>query len=172
MYKRLKYLIVVLVMLFSITEAFAQLPKFQIIANLNYATPTSSAFKDSSKGGIGAEVGAGLGLKNTMLMGTLGYQTFGNSVSNPAGNLKITTIKGGIRQYFLKSHLFILGNIGSAIQSYSSSSVSGSNVIYEYGAGARLFGIELQLTQSSWQQPINVPASTAFNVKLGFSFKI
>jgi hypothetical protein len=173
MYKKLKFLIVVLVILFSVSKTYAQrLPKFQIIANLNYATPTSSAFKDYNNGGIGAEAGAGIGLGNTMLMGTLGYQTFGNSTSNPAGNLKITTIKGGIRQYFLRSHLFVLGNIGSAIQNYSSSAVSGSNVIYEFGGGVKLFGLELQFTQSSWQQPIAVPTSKAFNVKLGFSFKI
>jgi hypothetical protein len=173
MYKKLKFLIVAVVILFAGTTTFAQhLPKFQIIANLNYATPTSSAFKDYSNGGIGAEAGAGLGFKNTMLMGTLGYQTFGNTSANPAGNLKITTIKAGLRQYFLRSHLFALGNIGSAIQNYSSSTVSGSNVIYEFGAGVRLFGIEVQLTQSSWQQPIALPTSKAFNVKVGFSFKI
>jgi hypothetical protein len=150
MYKKSKYLIAALVILFSVTTVSAQkLPKFQIIANLNYATPTNTDFKDFSNGGIGAEAGAGLGLGNTMLMGTLGYQSFGNTSTNPAGTLKITTIKGGLRQYFLKSHLFILGNIG-----------------------VRLFGIELQLTQSSWQQPQPVPASKAFNVKLGFSFKI
>ncbi len=173
MYKKSKYLFVALAILFSVTKVAAQkLPKFQIMANLNYATPTNTDFKDFSNGGIGAEAGAGLGLGNTMIMGTLGYQSFGNTSANPAGTLKITTIKGGLRQYFLRSHLFVLGNIGSAIQSYSSSSITGNNVIYEFGAGARLFGIELQLTQSSWQQPQPIPVSKAFNVKLGFSFKI
>jgi len=45
-------------------------------------------------------------------------------------------------------------------------------MIYEFGGGVRLLGLELQLTKSYWQQPINVAASNAFNVKVGFSFKL
>jgi hypothetical protein len=174
MHNSLKKIIFVLVALFIVQIGFAQfkLPHAQLILNANYASPTNSAFSDLSKGGFGIEAGAGLGLGATMLMGTAGYQRFGASIVNPSGSLNITTLKGGVRQYFLLGRLFVLGNIGTAIQSYTTSSIKGNNVIYEYGGGARLLGLEVQLTQSHWQQPINVGASSAFNVKVGFSFKL
>ena len=68
--------------------------------------------------------------------------------------------------------LFLLGNVGTAIQSYTGTSTKGTNLIYEFGGGVRLFGLELQLTKSYWQQPINSTASNAFNVKVGFSLKL
>ena len=174
MYKLSKYLIVCIGFLFAATNSSAQfkLPHVQLIANAIYATPTNSSFKDNYKNGLGAEVGAGFGLGSTMLMGTLGYQGFGNTSGNTAGNLKVTTIKGGLRQYFFLGHLFLLGNVGTAIHSYTNNNTTGSKFIYEYGAGARLFGLELQLTQAHWEQPIAIAASNAFNVKLGFSFKL
>ena len=174
MYNSLKKIIFVLVILFTVQSGFAQfkLPHLQLILNANYANPTNAAFSDLSKGGLGVEAGAGLGFGSTMFIGTAGYQRFGASVSNPAGLLNITTLKGGLRQYFLLGRLFVLGNIGTAIQSYTNSSIKGDNLIYEYGGGVRLLGLEVQLTQSHWQQPINVAASNAFNVKVGFSFKL
>ncbi len=174
MYNSSKNIILVFVFLLIAQSSFAQfkLPHLQLILNANYATPTSSTFGDLNNGGIGVEAGAGLGFGSTMFMGTAGYQRFGASVVNPSGSLNLTTLKGGIRQYFLLGRLFVLGNIGTAIQSYSTTSIKGNNVIYEYGGGARLLGLELQLTQSHWQQPLNVAASSAFNVKVGFSFKL
>jgi hypothetical protein len=174
MYNSLKKIIFVFVLLFIGETGFAQfkLPHVQLILNANYANPSNSSFSDLSKGGLGIEAGAGLGLGSTMFMGTAGYQRFGASVNNPAGSLNITTLKGGIRQYMLLGRLFVLGNIGTAIQSYASSGIKGDNLIYEYGGGVRLFGLEVQLTQSHWQQPINVAASRAFNIKVGFSFKL
>jgi hypothetical protein len=136
-----------------------------------YATPTNSVFKDGYKNGLGVEAGAGLGLGSTMLMGTAGYQAFSNYALNTSGNLRVTSIKAGIRQYILLGHLFLLGNMGTAIQSYSNNGATASNFIYEYGAGFRFIGLELQLTQTQWQQPLPV-TSNAFNVKLGFSFKL
>jgi hypothetical protein len=174
MYNSSKKVILLFVILFLAQSCFAQfkLPHAQLILNANYANPTNTAFSDISNGGLGIEAGAGLGFGSTMFMGTAGYQRFGASANNPAGSLNLTTLKGGIRQYILLGRLFILGNIGTAIQSYSSSSIKGDNLIYEYGGGVRLFGLEVQLTQSHWQQPINVAASSAFNVKVGFSIKL
>lgn len=174
MHNSSKNIILVVVFLLIAQSSFAQfkLPHLQLILNANYATPTSSSFSDINNGGIGIEAGAGLGFGSTMFMGTAGYQRFGASANNPAGSLNVTTLKGGIRQYLLLGRLFVLGNIGTAIQSYSTSGVKGDNLIYEYGGGVRLFGLEVQLTQSHWQQPINVAASSAFNVKIGFSFKL
>ncbi len=169
-----KNFILAFVFLLIAQTSFAQfkLPHMQLILNANYATPTSSSFSDFNNGGLGIEAGAGLGLGSTMFMATAGYQRFGASVSNPAGSLNIATLKGGIRQYFLLGRLFVLGNVGTALQSYSTSGVKGDNLMYEYGGGVRLLGLEVQLTQSHWQQPINVAASSAFNVKVGFSFKL
>jgi hypothetical protein len=174
MHKSSKNLILAFVFLLIAQSSFAQfkLPHLQLILNANYANPSNSSFSDFNKGGLGVEAGAGIGYGSTMFMGTAGYQRFGASASNPAGSLNITTIKGGIRQYIFLGKLFLLGNIGTAIQSYSSSGVKGDNLIYEYGGGVRLLGLEVQLTQSHWQQPINVAASSAFNVKVGFSFKL
>ena len=117
------------------------------------------------------EAGAGIGLGSTMIMGTAGYEAYSNYVLNTAGNLKVTSIKAGIRQYIFLGHLFLLGNMGTAIQSYSNNSATASNFIYEYGAGIRLIGLELQVTQTHWEQPLPV-SSNSFNVKLGFSFKL
>ena len=174
MYNFSKNIILAFVFLVIAQSSFGQfkLPHLQLILNANYANPSNSSFSDLSKGGIGVEAGAGLGLGSTMFMGTAGYQRFGASVNNPAGSLNVTTLKGGIRQYLLLGRLFVLGNIGTAIQSYSTSGIKGDNLIYEYGGGVRLLGLEVQLTQSHWQQPINVAASSAINVKVGFSFKL
>ncbi len=174
MHKFLKYILLsflILVVNFN-SSAQLKLPHLQLIANANYATPSNDAFSDASKAGIGVEAGVGLGYGSTMFMGTLGYQRFGATASNTAGDLNITSIKAGVRQYVLLGRLFLLGNIGTAIQSYSGTSTKGSNVIYEFGGGVRLFGLELQLTKSYWQQPINTAASNAFNVKVGFSLKL
>ena len=173
MYKLSKYLVVCLVILFAASNSSAQfkLPHFQIVGMGVYSTPTGNAFKDGFKNGLGIEAGAGIGLGSTMLMGTIGYQSYGNNILNPSGNLKVTSFKAGLRQYLFLGHLFLLGNVGTAIQSYSSDPATGSKFVYEYGAGFRLLGIELQATQTHWDQPLPIP-SNAFNVKLGFSFKL
>jgi hypothetical protein len=160
-----------MVMASNNSSAQFKLPHTQIFANINYATPASSSFKDANNGGIGAELGAGLGLGSTMLLGTAGYQTFGNTLNNLAGNLHMMSLKGGLRHYFLLGRIFVMGNIGTAIQSYSKSTISGNNLQTEFGAGFRLFGLEIQATQSSWQQPLAVAASNAYNIKFGYSFK-
>ncbi len=174
MHKFLKYILLSFLILVVNSNVSAQLklPHLQLIANANYATPSNDAFNNSNKAGIGVEAGAGLGYGSTMVMGTLGYQRFGASASNLAGDLNVTSIKAGLRQYVLLGRLFLMGNIGTAIQSYSDASTNGSNMIYEFGGGVRLFGLELQLTKSYWQQPINTAASNAFNVKVGFSLKL
>ena len=174
MYKLSKYLLVCIVILFSATNSSAQfkLPHFQLVGMGVYSTPTNSDFKDRFKSGLGIEAGAGFGLGSTMLMGTAGYQTYGNNAPlNIASTLKVTSLKAGLRQYFFLGHLFLLGNLGTAIQSYSSDPATGSKFLYEFGAGVRLFGLEVQATQSHWDQPLPI-TSNAFNVKLGFSFKL
>lgn len=173
MYKLSKYLLVCIGFLFAATNSYAQfkLPYLQLVGMGVYSTPTNSAFKDGFKSGLGVEAGAGLGLGSTMLMGTVGYQTYSNNGLNTSGNLRVTSIKAGIRQYIFLGHLFLLGNLGNAMQSYSSNGAKSSNFIYEYGAGFRLFGLELQATQTHWEQPLPF-TSNAFNVKLGFSFKL
>ncbi|MEI7628198.1 MAG: hypothetical protein WCJ80_08150 [Bacteroidota bacterium] len=173
MYKLSKYLLVCIVILFSATNSSAQfkLPHLQLVGMGVYSIPTNTAFKDGYKNGLGVEAGAGIGLGSTMIMGTAGYEAYSNYVLNTAGNLKVTSIKAGIRQYIFLGHLFLLGNMGTAIQSYSNNSATASNFIYEYGAGIRLIGLELQVTQTHWEQPLPV-SSNSFNVKLGFSFKL
>ena len=173
MYKLSKYLLVCIGILFAATNSSAQfkLPHLQLVGMGVYSTPTGNAFKDGYKAGLGLEAGAGIGLGSTMLMGTLGYQSYANNPLNTYGNLRVTSFKAGIRQYIFLGHLFLLGNLGTAVQSYSKNSETGSNFLYEYGAGFRLFGLELQATQTHWQQPLPI-TSNAFNVKLGFSFKL
>ena len=72
MYKNTKYTLTLLVMLFVAGTASAQfkLPHAQIFANLNYATPSNTAFKDAYKAGFGGEAGGGLGLGSTCLLYT------------------------------------------------------------------------------------------------------
>jgi hypothetical protein len=173
MNKLSKYLLVCIVILFAATNSSAQfkLPHLQIVGMGVYSTPTGNAFKDGFKSGLGVEAGAGIGLGSTMLMGTAGYQTYGSNTANTSGTLKVTSFKAGLRQYIFLGRLFLLGNLGTAIQSYASNSATGSKFIYEYGAGVRLFGLELQATQTHWDQPLPI-TSNAFNVKLGFSFKL
>jgi hypothetical protein len=174
MHKNSKFLIPIALILVASLNSSAQfkLPHAQIFADINYATPSSSAFKDANNGGIGAEAGAGVGLGATMLLATAGYQTFGSTLSNPNGNLHVMSLKGGLRHYFLLGRIFVMGNVGTAIQSYSKSAISGNNLLTEFGAGFRLFGLEIQATQSNWKQPIDAPAPNAYNIKFGYSFKL
>ena len=84
MHKYSKFLIPFALILLASLNSLAQfkLPHAQIFADINYATPSSSAFKDFNNGGIGAEAGAGVGLGSTMLLATAGYQTFGSTILN------------------------------------------------------------------------------------------
>lgn len=97
----------------SKASAQFKLPHFQIFANAIYASPSNDQFKNTYDAGICAEAGAGIGFGNTMLLGTLGYQSFGAKSTNVAGTLKFTSLKWGFStKPFYGTYFFYLVMLG------------------------------------------------------------
>lgn len=130
------------------TKASAQLPKALVFGNVTYVN-TGGDFKQFSNYGVGYEIGAGLGLGKTMLMGSVGSIRY-NLPGSPGGvfennsHVNVTPIKVGIRQYLLLG-LFLNGNVGMAIRGDS------KPVLFEAGAGYKLGFFEIGAAYSSYK---------------------
>lgn len=173
----IKITILVLCGIYTVSTANAQLlkrPRVLLFANGAYASPSNDEMKKAYKNGVAVEFGGGIGFGKTMLVGTIGYQAYSN-ISNlsgiPNGTLKVNPLKIGIRQTII-GPLFVLGNGGVAIQSYSKSDAKSSNFIYELGGGLKLGLFEFQLTHNSWKQPGASANSSALLFKGGLAFKL
>lgn len=174
MRKILKLLVVLLFTFFFSNNSQAQFkrPRALLFGNLAYASPNNDALKNNYSGGLAGELGAGLGLGKTMLVGSLGYQVYKSRSGVSTGNLRVLPVKVGIRQYVF-GPLFAVANAGVAIQTYSNVENSGNTFLYELGAGLKLLSLlELQLTTNGWKQP-NAPASSnALLFKVGWSVRL
>ncbi|NCI51122.1 hypothetical protein GWC95_14410 [Sediminibacterium roseum] len=130
------------------TAVSAQLPKALAFGNFTYAN-TGGDFKNYSNYGIGYEIGGGVGLGKTMIMGSVGsirYNIPGSTTGSLAGkgHVNVTPIKVGIRQYLLLG-LFLNGNLGLATGGGE------SPVLYELGAGAKLGFFEIGAAYSGYK---------------------
>ena len=167
-----KFLMLAVTFLFFSVHSQAQfkLPKVLIFGNATYASP-SGDLKNSYDNGLGFEVGGGIGLGKTLITASTGSIKYKAASGNALGDLKVTPIKVGLRQYLLLG-LFINGNVGMAVQSYEKNSATASNFIYEVGAGMKLLGlIEIGAAYTGWQTPLSTNAN-ALLLKAGLSIKL
>ncbi len=171
--RKILQIFIVVMALDAATKVKAQIPKALVFGNFTIANPQDESFKKSFNTGYGVEAGAGIGFGKTMFIGSIGYISYSNTDFNTStGNLKVVPIKVGIRQY-LVGKLFINGNVGGAIQSYSKSSVTGTKFLYEVGAGVKLIKLlEVGVAYTSYETPGANLKSNSVLFKAGFSIKL
>ena len=172
MNKVIKFLLVGMTFCFFslYTSAQFKLPKVLAFGNFTYANPNGD-FKNLYNHGAGFEIGGGLGFGKTLITASTGSIKYSAVSTNALGDLQVTPIKVGIRQYLLLG-LFVNGNAGMAIQSYQNNSSTASNFIYEVGAGMKFLGlIEVGVAYTGWQTPYSTNAN-ALLLKAGVAIKL
>jgi hypothetical protein len=153
--------------------ANAQAPKALVYGNFTIGTPQGIDFTKAYNAGNGIEIGGGIGIGKTMLIGITGYIQYQAQTANTLGDLKVIPIKVGIRRY-LVGKLFVNGQVGAAIESYGKSSVTGTKFLYEVGAGVKILHlVEVGLGYTGYQSAA-VPTINYNSLlfKVGFSIKL
>lgn len=173
------FIITILLFFVAVISVKAQIglpvPKALVYGNFTIAAPQGDAFAKAYNQGNGIEVGGGIGLGKTMLIGSTGYIQYQAATSNALGDLKVVPIKVGIRRYLI-GKLFVNGQIGAAIESYSKNSVSGTKFLYEVGAGVKIIHlIEVGVAYTGYSAAAAAPYDIKYNsllFKVGFSVKL
>jgi hypothetical protein len=160
------YILLMAANLFFIS-ARAQFPKALAFGNVTYVN-TGGDFKQFSNYGVGYEIGAGVGLGKTMLMGSVGSIRY-NLPGSPGGvfanngHVNVTPVKVGIRQYLLLG-LFLNGNVGMAIRG------GDKPFLYEAGAGYKLGFFEIGAAYSGYK--VYGYTNNALLFKAGLAIKL
>ena len=168
MRKIIQFSILLVVANLFFTSVSAQFPKALVFGNFTYVN-TGGDLKKYSNYGIGYEIGGGVGLGKTMLMGSVGsirYNLPGTpnaTFPSSDGHVNVTPVKVGIRQYLLLG-LFLNANLGIAIQNDS------KPVLYEAGAGYKLGFFEIGAAYSGYQ--VLGQHNNALLFKAGLAIKI
>jgi len=174
--KIIQFSLCCIALVFSMQEAAAQLPgpklpKVLAFANFTYANPSNTSFKNISNNGVGFEAGAGIGMGKTLIIASLGQMSY--NIPSTSSHLKVTPLKIGVRRY-LVAGLFLNGNLGVAMQKYDNSTVTGSNFLYEAGAGWKLGFLELGAAYTGFNLAGTSPTVTAnaLLLKAGLAIKL
>ena len=158
----------------NVISVNAQVPKALIYGNFTIASPQGDEFTKAYGQGAGGEIGGGIGFGKTMLIGSLGYINYAaaNANVNILGDLKVVPIKVGVRQY-LVGKLFVNGQIGAAVESYTKSSATGTKFLYEVGAGVKIIHlIELGVAYTGYPSAAGGTNYNSLLFKVGFSVKL
>ena len=156
-----------------------KLPKVLGFANVTYANPSNADFKNVSNHGLGYEIGAGIGLGKTLLMGSVGRMSYnipnalvvnGTTVST-SDHLKVTPLKIGLRQYLIAG-LFLNGNVGVAMQKYDKYSATASNFLWEAGAGFKFGFLELAAAYTGYKMAGTSINANSLLLKGGIAIKL
>ncbi len=163
----------ILLVFISIISVKAQLPKSLVYGNFTIANLQGSDFTKAYNTGYGGEIGAGIGIGKTMLIGSAGYIKYQATEANTTfGDLQVIPIKVGLRRY-LVGKLFINGQIGGAFESYSKSSATGTKFLYEVGAGVKIIHlIELGVAYTGYPSAAGSTNYNSLLFKVGFSVKL
>jgi hypothetical protein len=118
--------------------AFANEDKTQLYETI-LSNPTGN-FSDAYRTGFGVEGMGGLKFTDNLYgLATLAYVSYNNENDNPYGNIKVTSLKGGLR-YYAGEKFFITGNAGVGFAKDEIEEQSYSRFIGDVGAGAH-FGL-------------------------------
>ncbi len=168
------FFIVFLFVVAFTSVAKAQAPKALVYGNFTITTPQGTDFTKNFGSGSGFEIGGGIGIGKTMIIGSAGYVNYLATTNNTTlGDLNVIPIKVGLRRY-LVGKLFINGQIGTAIQSYKTTSATGSKFLYEVGAGVKIIHlIEVGVAYTGYQSAITPTINyNSLLFKVGFSVKL
>lgn len=163
----------------TVKAQLPKLPKVLAFGHLVYGNP-SGDFKNISNNGLGFEVGAGLGLGKTIITGSIGQMRYnipngitvnGNIISAASDHLKVTPIKAGIRKYLIAG-LFLSGELGVAVQKYDKYTASGSEFLYEVGAGFKFGFLEVGAGYTGFKMTGTSMNASALLLKGGLAIKI
>lgn len=152
----------------------AQAPKVLVYGNFTITSPQGADFTKNFGSGSGLEIGGGIGIGKTMIIGSAGYINYLAATNNTTfGDLNVIPIKLGLRRY-LVGKLFLNGQIGTAIENYSKNSTTGSKFLYEIGAGVKIIHLlEVGVAYTGYQSAI-IPTINYNSLlfKVGFSVKL
>ena len=171
------FITTMVLVLLTVISANAQVPKALVYGNFTIAAPQGDEFTKAYNQGAGGEIGGGIGIGKTMLIGSLGYINYAAINSNVSilGDLKVIPIKVGIRRY-LVGKLFVNGQIGAVVESYTKSSATGTKFLYEVGAGVKIIHlIEVGVAYTGYPAAAAAPYNINYNsllFKVGFSVKL
>jgi len=168
------FLLVFLLVIASTSLLNAQTPKALVYGNFTFTSPQGTDFTKNFANGSGFEIGGGIGLGKTMIIGSTGYVNYLAATNTTTyGDLSVIPIKVGLRQY-LVGKLFVNGQIGTAIESYSKGGASGSKFLYEVGAGVKIIHlIEVGAAYTSYQSAATPTINyNSLLFKVGFSVKL
>ncbi|MFC4232936.1 outer membrane beta-barrel protein [Parasediminibacterium paludis] len=166
-------LLVFLLVIGSANYVNAQAPKALVFGNFTVVSPQGTDFTKDFANGFGFEIGGGLGIGKTMIIGSAGYINYlAATTTTTYGDLNVIPIKVGFRRY-LVGKLFVNGQIGTAIESYSKGNTSGSKFLYEVGAGVKIIHlIEVGAAYTSYQSATTPTINyNTLLFKVGFSVK-
>jgi hypothetical protein len=167
-------LLVFLLVIGGVNYINAQAPKALVYGNFTAASPQGTDFTKNFANGSGFEIGGGFGIGKTMIIGSAGYTNYLAATSTTTyGDLSVIPIKVGVRRY-LVGKLFVNGQIGTAIESYSKGGASGSKFLYEVGAGVKIIHlIEVGAAYTSYQSAVTPTINyNSLLFKVGFSVKL
>lgn len=167
------FLLVFLLINASTSLLNAQAPKALVYGNFTFTSPLGTDFTKSFAKGSGFEIGGGYAIGKTVIIGSTGYVNYLAATNTTTyGDLNVIPIKFGVRRY-LVGKLFVNGQIGTAIESYSKGNVSGSNFLYEVGAGVKIIRlIEVGAAYTSYQSAATPTINyNSLLFKVGFSVK-
>lgn len=157
------------------STAIAQLPAVArpglvLGGNIIYANPKTN-FKNAYQFGAGGELFAGVGIRSTYVVGSVGIIGFNGRSGYK--NLSMVPVKIGLKKYFLLKRIFINGDVGVATVKVDDATAKAFTA--GYGAGARLFGLEAAIYYNAFKNLIGYTSSGFSNtmqLKLGWGFSL
>ena len=171
-----KFTLVLALFISTVITAEAQIgkPKGTLGFNVIYANPLGK-FRKDYQFGFGAEVYGGVGWDKTFIIGTLAYRVLADEWCFCYNMMENTTVKVGLRQFFLRKHIFVQGDVG--IASVKKGGAVATSFSPGIGTGVRLKRIEFSLYYDTFklrsytygQNSIN---ANSINAKLGYSFSL
>lgn len=164
---------VLLLVIGSANFVNAQTKNGLVYGNFTFTSPQGTDFTKNFASGSGFEIGGGYSIGKTVIIGSTGYVNYlAATNSTTYGDLNVIPIKFGVRRY-LVGKLFVNGQIGTAIESYSKGSASGSKFLYEVGAGVKIIHlIEVGAAYTSYQSAATPTINyNSLLFKVGFSVK-
>ncbi len=137
-----------------------------------YANPVDKNFDNNYRFGLGLEGGAGVGLKNTFIVGTAAFTQFKSENSNDSGSVTVIPFKAGVRQYLVGKLVYLHGDVGIASVNYRDGESAKSRLTAGIGAGFKLAGFEVQLDYDGFSRDTPSGYASWIGIKAGFTISL
>lgn len=138
--------------------------------NFVLSNPVNS-FSDAYRTGIGLEGMGGLKLSGNLYgIATLGYLSYNGEKDNPYGNIKVTSVKGGLR-YYAGERFFLAGNAGVGFAKDEVEPQSYSRFIGDVGAGAHFGLVQAGLFYEGRKKIFSEGYANSVQLKVGIAIR-